>query len=264
MKPLHHCCPHRLPSPRGGGIAAESPSVACRHRPADLHPQPATRAANVQTKEQIAQLQQRAQQAQQQYHAANASYEQAVQLQQHYEERCNSLDIQMATASSLQQLVAEHRALVAQTAAHQDTSAKLLQKLDNGKIKFAQEQHNEKEQVTALQQLQTDKRVAEQALADIIARLPSHTENAAMLQQQLELKQQNYHTLMQEWQRMEQSYEKADRQYEFAVKQITATELQLDRGQMMLTAGNEINREFTRLDEHIVSANINDKHQSIS
>ena len=35
----------------------------------------------------------------------------------------------------------------------------------------------------------------------------------------------------------------------------------LDRGQMMLTAGNEINREFTRLDEHIVSANINDKHQ---
>lgn len=192
------------------------------------HPQPATRAANVQTKEQIAQLQQRAQQAQQQYHAANAGYEQAVQLQQHYEERCNSLDIQMATASSLQQLVAEHRALVAQTAAHQDTSVKLLQKLDNGKIKFAQEQHNEKEQVMALQQLQTDKRVAEQALADIIARLPSHIENAAMLQQQLELKQQNYHTLMQEWQRMEQSYEQADRQYEFAVQQITATELQLE------------------------------------
>ena len=34
----------------------------------------------------------------------------------------------------------------------------------------------------------------------------------------------------------------------------------LERGTMMLTAGNEINREFTRLDEHIVSANVNDKH----
>ena len=34
----------------------------------------------------------------------------------------------------------------------------------------------------------------------------------------------------------------------------------LERGTMMLTAGNEINREFTRLDEHIVSANVNDSH----
>lgn len=34
----------------------------------------------------------------------------------------------------------------------------------------------------------------------------------------------------------------------------------LDRGTMMLTAGNEINREFTRLDEHIASANISDSH----
>ena len=34
----------------------------------------------------------------------------------------------------------------------------------------------------------------------------------------------------------------------------------LERGTMMLTAGNEINREFTKLDEHIVSANINEKH----
>ena len=34
----------------------------------------------------------------------------------------------------------------------------------------------------------------------------------------------------------------------------------LERGTMMLTAGNEINREFTKLDEHIVSANVNEKH----
>ena len=34
----------------------------------------------------------------------------------------------------------------------------------------------------------------------------------------------------------------------------------LERGTMMLTAGNEINREFTKLDEHIVSANINENH----
>ena len=34
----------------------------------------------------------------------------------------------------------------------------------------------------------------------------------------------------------------------------------LERGTMMLTAGNEINRELTKLDEHIVSANINEKH----
>ena len=29
---------------------------------------------------------------------------------------------------------------------------------------------------------------------------------------------------------------------------------------MILTAGNEINREFTKLDEHIMSANFNEKH----
>lgn len=34
----------------------------------------------------------------------------------------------------------------------------------------------------------------------------------------------------------------------------------LDQGTMMLTAGNEINREFTKLDEHIVSANFNNTH----
>ena len=34
----------------------------------------------------------------------------------------------------------------------------------------------------------------------------------------------------------------------------------LEWGTMMLTAGNEINREFTKLDEHIMSANINEKH----
>lgn len=34
----------------------------------------------------------------------------------------------------------------------------------------------------------------------------------------------------------------------------------LERGTMMLTAGNEINREFTKLNEHIVSANVNEKH----
>ncbi|MGM9713393.1 MAG: TonB-dependent receptor domain-containing protein [Prevotella sp.] len=34
----------------------------------------------------------------------------------------------------------------------------------------------------------------------------------------------------------------------------------LERGTMMLTAGNEINREFTRLDEHILSAGINEAH----
>lgn len=34
----------------------------------------------------------------------------------------------------------------------------------------------------------------------------------------------------------------------------------LEQGTMILTAGNEINREFTKLDEHIISANINDKH----
>ena len=32
----------------------------------------------------------------------------------------------------------------------------------------------------------------------------------------------------------------------------------LNRGTMMLTAGNEISREFTRLDEHILSCNVND------
>ena len=34
----------------------------------------------------------------------------------------------------------------------------------------------------------------------------------------------------------------------------------LERGTMMLTAGNEINREFTKLDEHIISANVGDRH----
>ena len=34
----------------------------------------------------------------------------------------------------------------------------------------------------------------------------------------------------------------------------------LERGTLMLTAGNEIQREFTKLDEHIVSAGINDRH----
>ena len=34
----------------------------------------------------------------------------------------------------------------------------------------------------------------------------------------------------------------------------------LEQGTLMLTAGNEINREFTKLDEHIVSANVNEKH----
>lgn len=34
----------------------------------------------------------------------------------------------------------------------------------------------------------------------------------------------------------------------------------LEQGTMMLTAGNEINREYTQLDEHIVSANVNEKH----
>ena len=35
----------------------------------------------------------------------------------------------------------------------------------------------------------------------------------------------------------------------------------LEQGTMMLTAGNEINREFTKLDEHIVSASANDEHR---
>ncbi|MDD6766254.1 MAG: outer membrane beta-barrel protein [bacterium] len=35
----------------------------------------------------------------------------------------------------------------------------------------------------------------------------------------------------------------------------------LERGTMMLTAGNEINREFTKLDEQIVSAQVGDTHQ---
>lgn len=34
----------------------------------------------------------------------------------------------------------------------------------------------------------------------------------------------------------------------------------LEQGTLMLTAGNEINREFTKLDEHIVSANVNERH----
>ena len=34
----------------------------------------------------------------------------------------------------------------------------------------------------------------------------------------------------------------------------------LEHGTMILTAGNEINREFTKLDEHIMSANFNEKH----
>ena len=34
----------------------------------------------------------------------------------------------------------------------------------------------------------------------------------------------------------------------------------LERGVMMLTAGNEINREFTKLDEHILSVNVNESH----
>ena len=34
----------------------------------------------------------------------------------------------------------------------------------------------------------------------------------------------------------------------------------LERGTMMLTAGNEINREFTKLGEHIASVNVSDSH----